>query len=82
MKPSKEELIQQGVPEDMVETAVNYPNQNKDNHIVLEGYLTEDEPPVRLWRYLEEGDDDYQDYLWPNRLFSSSKFIKVEYETT
>lgn len=76
MKPSKEELIQQGVSEDIIETIEI--NRRGLDHIVLEGYLTEDEPPVRLWRILEAADDDYQDYL--DKFPLDSKYIKVEYE--
>lgn len=87
--PNRNELLIKGVPEDMidcVEKALGikegYPFQTEE-YVVLEGYLTEDNPPIILWRYLTDGDDDLYDPVFGNitnwfyKLFSTSKIIKV-----
>lgn len=89
MIPTKNELLIKGVPEDMidcVEKALGIKTGHLfqvEEYVVLEGYLTEDNPPVRLWRYLTDGDDDLYDPVfgkitnWFYKLISSSNIIKV-----
>lgn len=90
MIPTRNELLIKGVPDEMidcVEKALGIKQGHlfeTEEYVVLEGYLTEDEPPVRLWRYLTDGDDDLYDPVfgkitnWFYRLFSTSKIIEVK----
>lgn len=90
MKPSRIDLLNRGVPEETVQYVEEALGLKKGHpfpikkELVLEGYLTNDEPPVRLWRYLLEGDDDMHDpvfgrvsNIW-HKLFWRSVFIEVK----